>query len=60
MSTELMAKLFQLIQLKKFNKTLTQRQQSMEKLTKSLMDFDLRRDSVVDDIKICRSDVASY
>ena len=57
MSTELMAKLFQLIQLKKFNETLTQRQQSMEELTKSLMDLDLRRDSVVDDIKVCRSDV---
>ena len=57
MSTELMAKLFQLIQLKKFNETLTQKQQSMEELTKSLMDFDLRRDSVVDDIKVCRSDV---
>ena len=57
MSTELMAKLFQLIQLKKFNETLTQRQQSMEELTKSLMDLDLRSDSVVDDIKVCRSDV---
>ena len=57
MSTELMAKLFQLMELKKFNETLTQRQQSMEELTKSLKDFDLRRDSVVDDIKVCRSDV---
>ena len=57
MSTELMAKLFQLNQLKKLNETLTQRQQSMEELTKSLKDFDLRRDSVVDDIKVCRSDV---
>ena len=57
MSTELMAKLFQLIQLKKFNETLTQRQQLMEELTKSLMEFDLRRDLVVDDIKVCRSDV---
>ena len=57
MSTELMAKLFQLNRLKKFNETLTQRKQSMEELTKSLMDFDLRRDSVVDDIRVCRSDV---
>ena len=56
MSTELMAKLFQLIQLKKFNERLIQKQQSMEKLTKSLMDFHLKRDSVVDGIKTIRTD----
>ena len=57
MSNKLMAKLFQLIQLKKFNEKLNKRQKSMEDLGQSLMDLDLKRDSVVDDIKICRSDV---
>ena len=57
MSTELMAKLFQLIQLKKFNERLNQRKQSMEDLGQSLMGLDLSRDLVVDDIKIIRTDV---
>ena len=46
-----------IIELKKFNETLTQRQQSMEELSKSLMGLHLRRDSVVDDIKTIRTDV---
>ena len=57
MSTELMAKLSKLIQLKKFNETMNQRRQSIEEMTKSLKEFDFRSDSVVDDINLCRSDV---
>ena len=57
MSTELMAKLFQLIQLKKFNEKLNQKQQLMNDLCKGLIDFELSGDSVVDDIKTIRTDV---
>ena len=52
-----MAKLIQFIQLKKFNERLNQRKQSIKELTKSLMDFHLRSDSVVDYIQTIRTDV---
>ena len=61
MSNSLMTKLLQLIQLKKFNESLNQRQQPIKELTKSLMKCDLRRDSVFENItdrhNLCRSDV---
>src|ERR1700712_4934052 len=54
MLTQLMAKL---IELKTINKSLFQKQELIEKYTKSVLDLDLSSDSVVDEIKVCRSDV---
>ena len=46
-----------LIELKTFNKQLFQKQELIEKYTKSVLDLDLSSDSVIDEIKVCRSDV---
>src|ERR1700712_3192577 len=54
MLTQLMTKI---IELKRINKSLFQKQELIEKYTKNVLDLDLSSDSVIDEIKVCRSDV---